>query len=97
MKVDKEIVKHVAELGRIYLEEDEVEDFSEQLGKILGWAEKLKELDVDHLEPTAHVLDEMKNVFKPDEKGESLTNEKALENAPAKEGGYFKVPQIIEE
>lgn len=96
MKVHKEIVKHVADLGRLSIKEEELEGFASQLGQVLEWADKLQELDLDGVEPTAHVLD-MKNVFKSDERRKSLSNEKALKNAPDKEAGYFKVPRVIEE
>ncbi|UMZ74532.1 Asp-tRNA(Asn)/Glu-tRNA(Gln) amidotransferase subunit GatC [Natranaerofaba carboxydovora] len=96
MKVDKDIVRHVADLGRLYVKDEDVDAFAEQLGEVLKWADKLQELDLDGVEPTAHALD-MKNVFRNDERRESLSTEKALENAPDKEDGYFKVPRIIEE
>ncbi len=96
MKVEREVVRHVAELGRLSIKEEEVEGFADQLGQVLKWADKLGELDLDDVEPTAHVLD-MENVFREDERRSSLSTEKALENAPDKEDGYFKVPRIIEE
>lgn len=95
MKVSKEEVKHIAELARLNLEEGEEEKYSQQLSQVLEWADKLNNLDVDKLEPTAHVL-EMKNVTRADSARETLSNEKALANAPDKEDGYFKVPRIIE-
>ncbi|ACB84059.1 Asp-tRNA(Asn)/Glu-tRNA(Gln) amidotransferase subunit GatC [Natranaerobius thermophilus] len=95
MKVSKEEVLHVAKLGQLDLDQEEVEMFQDKLSQILEWQEKLDELDLEGLEPTAHAL-ERRNVTREDQVHNSLTNDKALENAPETEGNYFKVPRIIE-
>ncbi|GAB6100008.1 Asp-tRNA(Asn)/Glu-tRNA(Gln) amidotransferase subunit GatC [Halanaerocella petrolearia] len=96
MKLDKETVERVAHLARLELTEEEVEEFTEQLSDILGHAEKLNELDTEDVEPMAHVLP-VNNVLRDDEVRESLDREEALANAPEKEQGMFKVPQIVED
>ena len=96
MKLDKETVERVAHLARLELTEEEIEEFTGQLSDILGHAEKLNELDTEDVEPMAHVLP-VKNVFREDEVRESLDREEALANAPQKEKGMFKVPQIVED
>ena len=62
---------------------------------MLGYIEKLNELDVSHVEPTAHAVP-MVNVTRPDEARPSISNEEALRNAPAKANGLFLVPKIVE-
>lgn len=95
VQVNKEEVLHVAKLGQLQLKDEEVDMFQDKLSQILQWQEKLDELDLDNLEPTVHAL-QRNNVTRQDVEAGSLTNDKALENAPDSEGNYFKVPRIIE-
>ena len=88
-------VKYVAHLARISLSPDEEQKLSAQLGNILGYIEKLKEADVTGVEPTAHAFP-LVNVTRADEVRPSISNEDALRNAPAKAGGLFMVPKIVE-
>ena len=88
-------VKYVAHLARLHLTPDEEKKFGAQLGNILGYIEKLKELDVANVEPTAHATP-MVNVMRPDEVRPSLPHDDALRNAPAKANGLFIVPKIVE-
>lgn len=88
-------VKYVANLARIALSGAEEEKLSTQLGNILNYIEKLKELDVSQVEPTAHAVP-LINVFRADEIQPSISNEEALRNAPSKANGLFLVPKIVE-
>jgi aspartyl-tRNA(Asn)/glutamyl-tRNA(Gln) amidotransferase subunit C len=88
-------VKYVAHLARLSLTPDEEQKISAQLGNILGYIEKLKEVDVTGVEPTAHAFP-LVNVTRPDEVRPSISNEDALRNAPAKANGLFIVPKIVE-
>jgi aspartyl-tRNA(Asn)/glutamyl-tRNA(Gln) amidotransferase subunit C len=88
-------VKYVAHLARLELTPEEEQKIGAQLGSILGYIEKLKEVDVSGVEPTAHAFP-MVNVTRPDEIRPSLTNEEALRNAPATANGLFLVPRIVE-
>ena len=88
-------VRYVAHLARIALTPEEEEKLGAQLGNILSFIEKLKELDVSQVEPTAHAFP-LINVFRADEPRPSLPNEEALRNAPAKANGLFLVPKIVE-
>jgi aspartyl-tRNA(Asn)/glutamyl-tRNA(Gln) amidotransferase subunit C len=88
-------VHYVAHLARIALTPAEEEKFGAQLSQVLGYIEKLNQLDVSRIEPTAHAVP-LVNVVRPDEVRPSLTNEEALRNAPAKANGLFLVPKIVE-
>jgi aspartyl-tRNA(Asn)/glutamyl-tRNA(Gln) amidotransferase subunit C len=88
-------IQYVAKLARVALTPEEEKRLGEQLGNILGYIEKLKEVDVSGVEPTAHAFPVV-NVTRPDVVTGSLTNEEALRNAPAKAGGLFVVPKIVE-
>jgi aspartyl-tRNA(Asn)/glutamyl-tRNA(Gln) amidotransferase subunit C len=96
MAISKEEVYKVAELARLKLSEEEAERFTSQLNDILEFANKLNELDTDHVEPTSHVLP-MINVMREDEVRPSLDREKVLKNAPEHQDGMFRVPAVFEE
>jgi aspartyl-tRNA(Asn)/glutamyl-tRNA(Gln) amidotransferase subunit C len=88
-------IKYVAHLARLSLTAEEERKIGAQIGSILGYIEKLKEVDVTGVEPTAHAFP-LVNVTRPDEVQPSLSNEEALRNAPAKANGLFMVPKIVE-
>lgn len=88
-------VKYVAHLARITLTPDEEKKIGSQLGHILGYIEKLRELDMANVEPTAHAVP-LANVTRADEIRPSLPHEAALRNAPREAGGLFIVPKIVE-
>jgi aspartyl-tRNA(Asn)/glutamyl-tRNA(Gln) amidotransferase subunit C len=95
MAVNEIDVKYVAHLARLGLTPGEEQQLSAQLGGILGYIEKLKELDVSNVEPTAHAVP-MVNVTRPDEVRASLDHAEAMANAPAQANGLFLVPKIVE-
>jgi len=88
-------IKYVAHLARLALTPDEEKKLGSQLDGILGYIEKLKELDVTGVEPTAHAVP-MVNVTRADEIRQSLPHDDALRNAPARANGLFIVPKIVE-
>ncbi len=88
-------VKYVSHLARVALTPEEERVIGAQLGQILGYIEKLKEVDVSGVEPTAHAFP-LVNVTRPDETRPSLPHQEALQNAPATANGLFLVPKIIE-
>lgn len=91
----REEMDHVARLARLNLTEAERVTFTEQLNEILGYVDKLKELDVTGVEPTAHAVP-LQNVFRPDTSRPSFDREEMLANAPDRTEGFFKVPKILE-
>jgi aspartyl-tRNA(Asn)/glutamyl-tRNA(Gln) amidotransferase subunit C len=88
-------IEHIALLARLELSEEEKKLFSEQLGNIIQYIDKLNEIDTTDIEPTAHVLP-MQNVLRKDELQPSLQRDKALLNAPDSRDGFYRVPKIIE-
>jgi len=95
MSIDKEIIKHVAHLARIELQPNELDKLSGELQEILGFIDKLSNLNVEQVKPTSHILP-INNVLREDKLNVSLSSNKALENAPSKKGDFFSVPKIIE-
>ncbi len=94
--IDIELVRRIGKLSRIELTDEQVEMFSRQLGDILGYFDKLQELDTENVDPMPHAV-EILNVFGGDSPSESLSPEDALSNAPQRDGNFFKVPKVIGE
>ncbi|APW99054.1 asparaginyl/glutamyl-tRNA amidotransferase subunit C [Halobiforma lacisalsi AJ5] len=86
--VSPEEVRHVAELARVGLENDEVDQFTRQFADILEYFETLDEV------PEVDREADLVNVMRPDEERDSLDSEEALRNAPETEDGYFKGPNV---
>ena len=94
--ISREEVQHVARLARLHLTDDEVERMRQQLDAILAYIDKLRELAVDDVEPTAHAVP-LVNVMRDDALQPSLSQDEALANAPDRAGQFFRVPRIIED
>ncbi|MCL4181255.1 MAG: Asp-tRNA(Asn)/Glu-tRNA(Gln) amidotransferase subunit GatC [Verrucomicrobia bacterium] len=88
-------IQYVARLARLELTAREETLLREQLGDVLGYVEKLKELEVSAVEPMSHAVPTV-NVTRPDEVRPSLPQGEALRNAPAHAEGLFIVPKIVE-
>jgi aspartyl-tRNA(Asn)/glutamyl-tRNA(Gln) amidotransferase subunit C len=95
MAITKDTVKYVAHLARIDLKPKELEKLSQQLQEILGFIDKLKKVDIKDIVPTSHILS-LNNVLRDDKAAESLSSDKALEDAPERQGNFFGVPKVIE-
>jgi aspartyl-tRNA(Asn)/glutamyl-tRNA(Gln) amidotransferase subunit C len=89
--IDREQVLHVARLARLELSEEEIEQMAGELSGILEHVDRISELDLDHVQPTTHVV-ELANVLRDDEPEASLPREVALEPAPDPADGFFRVP-----
>ena len=95
MKLDRDVVMHIAKLARIELTEPEVEMFSDQLSEIIGHFDTLNAVNTDGVEPTAYALP-LKNVMVDDESRPSLPREEVLALAPCTEDGYLRVRAVLE-
>ena len=91
--IAEEQVRHVANLARLGLTDREVKRMGEQLGAILDSIEKIQELDLEDVPPTANPLN-LTNVFRPDEPRAELAREEALSTAPDPVDDHFAVPRI---
>lgn len=95
MIVGKEDIRHVADLARLELGEEELEQYTMQMNDLLQYVEKLNALDTKDVVPSSHAMD-LSNVFREDAVMESLKPEEALANAPSSARDSFRVPRIIE-
>jgi aspartyl-tRNA(Asn)/glutamyl-tRNA(Gln) amidotransferase subunit C len=88
-------VAYVAKLARLNLSDAETRLFQKQLGDVLKYAEKLREVDVSDVEAAAHAIP-IFNVFREDEPRDWFTAEEALSNAPRKANNLFIVTKVVE-
>jgi len=94
-KITKEDVAYVAALAQLSPDEATQDRLVKELGDILGYMDKLNELDTTNIEPTIHAM-VMTNIFRDDIVIHSLDHETALMNAPKTDGEYFLVPRILD-
>lgn len=95
MHITAEHVQHIARLARLGLTADEAQTLGQELSAILGYVEKLAELDTMHVAPTTHAV-ATPTVLRPDEARHGLGPEQVLGNAPASQDGHFRVPKVVE-
>jgi aspartyl-tRNA(Asn)/glutamyl-tRNA(Gln) amidotransferase subunit C len=88
-------VAYIAKLARLDLTDEEAKLFQKQLGDLLQFAGALREVDVSHVEASAHAVP-MFNVFREDEPRDWLTAEEALSNAPRQTNNLFIVTKVVE-
>ncbi len=98
MKLTDNEVRYVANLANLRLSDEEVKRMSHDLGEILTHIEQLNELDTTSVHPMAQVLYDADETatLREDVPHTPLSNQEALENAPASGNGYFRVPRVIE-
>ena len=89
-------VEHVARLARLALSDEEIEQFTLQLGAILEHAADVAALDTSDVPPTSHPIP-LANVLRPDERAPTLNRDVVLAMAPSEEDGRFRVPRILAE
>lgn len=94
MSITIQEVQHLAKLAKLSFSEDELPKIAQELDAIVGYVEQLKDLSVEGIAPTSHVLD-LSNVFREDKVQPALPVEEVLRNAPATNHGYFSVPKVI--
>jgi aspartyl-tRNA(Asn)/glutamyl-tRNA(Gln) amidotransferase subunit C len=95
MKIDKETVDKIAHLARLEFEnESKKQDMIKDMNNMLGFIDKLNELDTSNVEPLIYMSEEV-NVLREDVVKPEITQDEALKNAPKKDSDYFKVPKVI--
>lgn len=94
MNIDDALIEKLAHLSRLEFKEDEKEEIKNDLQKMLGFIDKLNELDTTGVEPLLHMTDNM-NVFRDDEVKGEISREEVFRNAPLHDDEFFKVPKVI--
>ena len=95
MAVTTQEVQKIARLARIAMSEQDAEALAPEINKILGFAEQLEEVDTSSVAPMAAVIPNTLRL-REDAVTDGDVREKVLANAPARQGGFFGVPKVIE-
>jgi aspartyl-tRNA(Asn)/glutamyl-tRNA(Gln) amidotransferase subunit C len=93
MSISEEQVRHVAKLARLGLSDEQVVTLGVELNDILEQVERIRSLDLDGVEPTAHAV-AATNAMRPDVVRPGLSREDALANAPEQQDGAFLIPKF---
>ena len=94
MQVDDALIEKLSRLSMLHFDAAEKEEIKADLEKMIGFVDKLKELDTTGVEPLLHISGEV-NVLREDVPGGMLTKEEALQNAPLHNESFFLVPKVI--
>ncbi len=94
MNVNDELVDKLANLARLEFNAEEKEEIKKDLQKMIGFIDKLNELDTTGVEPLLHMSDNV-NILREDEITGMISQEEALKNAPFHDEQFFKVPKVI--
>ncbi|MCE2655801.1 MAG: Asp-tRNA(Asn)/Glu-tRNA(Gln) amidotransferase subunit GatC [Sediminibacterium sp.] len=94
MQVDNKLVSHLAHLSRLNVAPEKMDKLVADMQDLVGFVEKLNELDTTGTEPLMHMGDSF-NVLRSDEVKGSIDRTTALKNAPDHNGEFFKVPKVI--
>ena len=94
MQVTEELIRKLADLSRLEFSNEEKKNIREDLQKMIGFVEKLNELDLENIEPLTDVV-KVSNVYREDEVQGTLDKADALRNAPFHDGNFFRVPKMI--
>jgi len=94
MQVDDKLVDKLSGLARLEFEGEARERMKNDLGRILGFVQKLEEVDTTGVEPLIYMTNET-NTLREDVVHQDISREEALKNAPQKDSDYFKVPKVL--
>ena len=94
MNVNDEMVDKIANLARLEFNSEEKENIKNDLQQMIGFIDKLNELDTTGVEPLLHMSENI-NVLREDEVSGTISREEALKNAPLHDEQFFKVPKVI--
>ena len=94
MQVDDALIDKLSRLSMLQFSEEEKKLIKHDLEKMIGFVDKLKELDTEGVEPLLHMSPRV-NVLREDSPGGMLSRDEALANAPHHNGNYFTVPKVI--
>ncbi len=95
MKIDNDTVDKIAHLARLEYENEAKEQIKKDMNNMIGFIEKLNELDTSNIEPLIYMSDEV-NLLREDIVKQEITQDEALKNSPKHDSDYFKVPKVIE-
>ena len=94
MDINDALINKLAHLSRLEFAEEEKQEIKNDLEKMIGFIDKLNELDTTGVEPLLHMSDNV-NIFREDKVSGSISKEDVFKNAPLHDEQFFKVPKVI--
>ena len=94
IKVDDQLVADLSRLAKLKFDEESSERMKSDLKTILGFVDRLSDVDTEGIEPLVYMSEEV-NVLRADEISNEVSQGNALRNAPQKDSDYFKVPTVL--
>jgi len=94
MQVDDALIDKLSKLAMLQFNDEERAEIKSDLEKMIGFVDKLKELDTTGVEPLLHMSNNT-DILRQDIPGNMINREEALQNAPVHNEQYFKVPKVI--
>jgi aspartyl-tRNA(Asn)/glutamyl-tRNA(Gln) amidotransferase subunit C len=94
MQVDDQLIDRLSRLAMLQFNNEEREAIKADLEKMIGFVDRLKELDTEGTAPLLHMTANV-NVLRDDMPAGMVSREDALKNAPVQDSIYFKVPKVI--
>lgn len=94
MEINDALVDKLALLARLRFKDEEKAAIKSDLEKMIGFVDKLNELDTSGVEPLLHISNNV-NVFRADIVQGMCSHNEALKNAPLQDDQFFKVPKVI--
>ena len=94
MEINDALIDKLAHLSRLEFKDDEKQEIRKEMEQMIGFIDKLNELDTTGVEPLLHMSENV-NVFRADEVKGELGREDVFKNAPLHDGQFFKVPKVI--
>lgn len=94
VKINKELIEHVAEVARLKLTDKEIEKFSKELKEVIEAFSSIDKVDTKGIDTSLQAV-ELKNMLREDKEEKSFTQEEALSLTEHKKEGYFKGPKVI--
>ena len=94
MEITNKLIQDIAALAKLEFDEQSAKQMKADLEKIIGFVDKLNEIDTEGIEPLIYLSEEV-NVLREDEVKAVISQVEALKNAPEKDSDYFKVPTVL--
>ncbi len=94
MKIDNKLISNLSKLAKLDFDEKSSLDMQKDLRKIIGFIDKLSEINTDKIKPLIYLSEEL-NVLRDDDEIQNLSQERALQNAPSKDSDYILVPKVL--
>ena len=94
MEITNKLIQDIAALAKLEFDEQSAKQMKADLEKIIGFVDKLNEIDTEGVEPLIYLSGEV-NVLREDEVKAVISQVEALKNAPEKDSDYFKVPTVL--